>query len=586
MRRSIALIGAAGLALSLAPAPAGAQGISTPVATQQNVRHLKTVPGATGGHAVVEGNRLYVGAYGAGMRIFDISNPRSPVQIGQYIPGPHAEDTTVDPGVRADAVPDAAVFGGRHIATLNGTSRAASQSANGVTVRGTQQTEFLDVTDPANPVLLARLMGPAEGEAHNGDIVDARKLWLPSAGRNNDAFRIYDLSPLLGSPAAPPQKLFAGNPVSMWQNSPIRIRANKPVGSPASSGTHHIHDIEAYTDRNVLLPEWEWVDQDGDDEPDPTWALKDIALVAWSTGYTVDLEPGSNTHSIFVIDITDPTNPVVINRWQNTNDGDMIRYMHEVQFLHGDPNTMIATDEDLHSGCDSGRMYVIRVSDDLMSGTKVSEWTVGSAQQDTPTCLGAHVLSSHDRKVYMGAYTAGLQVIDLSNPAQPKTVGRYIAEGMNSWGALYHAGVVYVGDMGARGLDVFEYIEDPVAKGIVKAANPATRTTFGVSERGCMTLQDPHGPTDQVDALMVTIPEEVRDRVAAGEVLRIRGLGGSAAPYELDIWFYSESCSYMAGTGAGDDGGDAIARIPEGAGYASITVYTGAPATWVYAQII
>ncbi len=131
---------------------------------------------------MVEGDRLYVGAYGRGMRIFDIRERERPRLIGQYMPG-----------VRADAVPDAAVFGGRHIATLNGTRRVTSTELR------TDKTEFLDVTDAADPKLLWTFVGPADGEAHNGDIVDERRLWLASGGLGVNGLRIYDLNPLLGA---------------------------------------------------------------------------------------------------------------------------------------------------------------------------------------------------------------------------------------------------------------------------------------------------------------------------------------------------------------------------------------------------
>jgi subtilase family serine protease len=47
-------------------------------------------------------------------------------------------------------------------------------------------------------------------------------------------------------------------------------------------------------------------------------------------------------------------------------------------------------------------------------------------------------------------------VVDYSDPSEPRQVGHFIAEGATSWGALYHRGYVYVGDM-SRGLDVFRF---------------------------------------------------------------------------------------------------------------------------------
>ena len=551
-----ARIGAVLLVLAMAGiAPASAGGISTPLATQQNVRHLATVPGNQGGHVAVEGNRLYMGNFGFGMTMFDITNVRAPVKMGQYTPGPSTNDGTNDPGARSDAVPDSAVWNGRHIVTLAGTSRASTA----------QQTEFLDWTNPASPVLLHRSRGSTDGEAHNGDIVDERKLWLPSGGSGNNGLRLYDMSPLLESPAKPPVKLFAGNPQSLWADSPYRTYYNKQSGA----SFNHTHDIQIYVDRELLLPEWEWVDSNGDGTKDPTWGKRDIALLAGAGG--------GNNGGMYVIDITNPRAPVVISKWFNpTGTGhNPIGYLHEAQFLDGDPNTIYIADEEMNGNCGEGRLYTVSVSDDLVHSAKLGEFTIGAGQQDAPACLGSHVFSSHDQHVFMGAYVAGLQVIDLRNPATPKRAGRYIAEGMNSWGALYHAGVVYTGDLGARGLDVFEFIKDPVAKALVKAPNPGTRSTGGIGETGCRNgLND---TTNGSDALIVPIPESAADGTHT-----MRALGSSTGPYDLDIWFHGDGCIGIGGDPS--DGTDASMTIPEGAKFASIDLFVGGP-TWVYAQI-
>lgn len=559
MKRLLPAMLAAGLAVATGLGPAGAQPLSTPVTTQENVRHLTTVPGNTGGHVVVEGDRLYMGNYGTGLSAYDISDPRSPEKIGQYLPGPSASG---DPGLRADAPPDAAIWDGRHIVSLGGTGRVANQI----------QTEFLDFTDPADPQLLWRFTGSADRESHNGDIADGEKLWIPSGGGAGLGLRIYDMSPLLEDPPQAPVSLFQGNPHTLWTESRYREATGAAPGSPFN----HTHDVEIYEDMEILLPEWEWqTDETG--TPVPTYGTKDILLLAGATGYAVG-GAGANDGAVYIIDITDPQNPEVINKWQNPPaNSDMIRYLHEVQFLHGDPSTMVVTDEDLHSGCEGGRLYTVRVSEDLMQAEKAAEWAIGEGIHDTPTCAGSHVLSSHDRHVFMGAYTAGLQVIDLRNPAEPVRAGRYIAEGMNSWGALYHDGVVYVGDFGGRGLDVFEFIQDPVAKAFVKAPNPGTRTTGGIAETGCRQ-GDPYGPTNGTDGLIVPIPEEARDGTHV-----LRALGSSGAPYDLDIWFHFENCESM-GSAGGTDGTDAVETIPAGAVMASVDLYTGS-AQWVYGQV-
>jgi hypothetical protein len=110
--------------------------------------------------------------------------------------------------------------------------------------------------------------------------------------------------------------------------------------------------------------------------------------------------------------------------------------------------------------------------------------------------------------------------------------------------------------------------------------NPATRTTTGVAEAGCEVLQDPYGPTNGTDGLIVGIPPDKRDGTH-----KIRAVGSSSgAPYDLDIWFHDEGCVGLSGTGIATDSPDEMGTIPEGAAFASIDLYTGPP-TYTYVQI-
>jgi hypothetical protein len=399
-------------------------GLSSDLAPQQNAEYVTGDTGFTGGHVAVQGDRLYLGSYGRGVRAYDISTPGQPRFLSEYLPG----------GVVADAPPDAANWDGREIVVLNGTNRTSRSVPQ--TAGRTDHTYFLDWTDPASPRLLWKVDGlatPTDGESHNGDIVDARRLYLPSglgplSGTQN-GLRIYDLNPLLESPARAPQILFRGDPVKLWEESPYR--RGRPIG-PAYT---HTHDIEVYVDYPVagLGP-------------------RDIALIAEGGNYTGN----GNTGSMLVVDITDPSAPVALFRWLHETGPTHhpIRYHHEVQLLEGDPHVALVTDEDLHNGCNAGGVTALRMSDDLTSATELSEWFIG-AGTPAPVC-SVHVFSSEGNLVYFGSYNAGLQVVDYSDPTAPKKVAYHIAPGTTAWGALVHEGFVYVGDM-ARGLDVFRY---------------------------------------------------------------------------------------------------------------------------------
>ncbi len=416
-------------------------GAASPVA--ENVEHVFGDNSFDGSHLVIQGKRLYVGWYGQGMHLYDISNLASPQRIGTY-----------NPGARADAVPDATTFstrsGTKHIAVLNGTRRASSRTAGPITVEGTDISDFIDWTDPANPKVLWTFVGPEDGEAHNGDISDKRKWWLPSGAGGDNGLRIYNMRPLLNSDPLKrePQRLFPPascrdnpnvvlcDPVTLWKNSPYR--GNKPVGPEPFS---HTHDITIYENFRV---------QRGDD-----FVRRDIILLAEGGNYAL----GANRNSVFVIDITNPRRPVVLNRWVHPSGGDHndIRYGHEAQFLPG-TRTMIVTDEDLHGGpncaADEGGAYAVRLSPNLRSAQELSEWFI-PGPLPAPVC-SVHVFSSLRGLVFFGSYNAGLQVVDYTNPANPQRVGQFVAEGTTMWVAQYHKGYIYAGDM-TRGLDVYRY---------------------------------------------------------------------------------------------------------------------------------
>ena len=399
--------------------PPGNTSVAYPLA--DGVRHVGGDNTSTGGHSVVEGDRLYVGAYGLGMRIFDVSEPEEPRFIGSYLPG-----------VRADAVPDAAVFDGRHIATLNGTRRVSSTDLR------TDRSEFLDVTDPADPKVLWTFVGPADGEAHNGDIVDERRTWFASGGAGVNGLRIYDLAPLLAETPSAPEVLFRGNPGQLWADSPYR--QGREVGAPFT----HTHDMSVYVDYPVR-------------QADGSFAPRDIALLAEGGAY---LNDAGDTGSVFLIDVTDPGNPVVLNRWlhERGEGHHPIRYHHEAQFLDGDRSVVLVTDEDMHNGCgDAGGITALRVSEDLTEVEELSEWFI-PADTPAPVC-SVHVFSSQGSLVFLGSYNAGLQVVDYSDPANPVQAGYSIQPGTSAWGATVDGEHVYVGDM-ARGLDVFA-LDDP-----------------------------------------------------------------------------------------------------------------------------
>lgn len=517
MRRRALLATAVAVAL-----PAGLAAVQTdvaPIAT--NVRHVAHVPGEIGGHVNVEGDVLVAGGFGVGMAVYDISDRTTPELVGEWAPT----------GGRSDAVPDAITDGERMIASLSGNRSG-----------WTAKTEFLDITDPTRIVKIGELTG-VDGNDHTGDFVDERMLWVPAGGPK---LRLYDATPLFAESPKVPSKLFEGDLAQMWRTSPHY------TGPATGQNFTHVHEITVHTDV--------FVDRDNDGVEGPG-ERRDIALVAEGGAYGFT-PGGGNIGSTFVVDITDPTAPVVLNRFRlETQKGTWhpIRYYHEARLLDADPRTMIITDEDLHSGCEAGGLYSVRLSPDFTGAEIVGTWFNGLG---VPAGIcSVHNFTTEGTLAYVGSYNAGLQVVDFADPTKPVRVGQYIAPGADSWGAQVHDGYIYVGDLGGRGLDVFEYIPDAVAEGFV-ASNPATTQVSGISETLCEEGVT-GAPTG--DALIVEIPADV-DEVAT----TIRATGSATTPYDLNVYFYDTDCTFMGGTSINADGRDAEGPVPPGARFAAV----------------
>ena len=429
---------AATLVVGLLPAsPASAD------VRRSNFRRVGGVQSSTGGHIVFEQDRLYMGTYGTGFRVFDISTPTAPRLIGRYEPGTP----------RADAVPDAAFWDGRHIAVLGGTSRVSGSVPQLTTVR----TEIVDMTNPATPQLLHAYVAGQDGESHNVDFHDGRRLMFSSGGSGDNGLRIYNVQPVLENPPDPNGANPANDPIRLWPPDSCRTDAavfcdpktlweNSPFrqGRPVGAAFTHTHDITIYPNYQVM-------------QANGQFAPRDIILLAEGGNYT----GAGNTGSTFVIDVTDPTNPLVLYRWLHESGPGHhpIRYHHEAIFLEGDPHVMLTSDEDLHNGCGgAGGVVAVRMNDTLTDSVELSEWYT-PAGTPAPNC-SAHVMSNVNNLMFMGAYNAGVQAIDFSNPRKPAQVGEWIGEGSNTWGAYYHPvnGYVYAGDFGGRGLDVLQYL--------------------------------------------------------------------------------------------------------------------------------
>lgn len=83
---------------------------------------------------------------------------------------------------------------------------------------------------------------------------------------------------------------------------------------------------------------------------------------------------------------------------------------------------------------------------------------LGSAYTAVPNCTAhfGQVIPGHDL-IVIGWYSAGVLLIDFSDPAAPTILDQYQPEGVNTWSARYSNGYVFTGDM-ARGMEVLKLV--------------------------------------------------------------------------------------------------------------------------------
>lgn len=83
---------------------------------------------------------------------------------------------------------------------------------------------------------------------------------------------------------------------------------------------------------------------------------------------------------------------------------------------------------------------------------------LGSSYTAVPNCTAhfGQVIPGHDQ-IVIGWYSAGVLLIDFSDPANPHITAQYQPDGINTWSARYSNGYVFTGDM-TRGMEVLKLV--------------------------------------------------------------------------------------------------------------------------------
>jgi hypothetical protein len=148
--------------------------------------------------------------------------------------------------------------------------------------------------------------------------------------------------------------------------------------------------------------------------------------------YIVDYEPFSNedTYGLYIIDITNPSSPFLVNRFQN-----MTSY----------PQDILVEDGVAYIADGYGGVEVVDVTDPL------NPVVIGYVD----LIDGSTGIKVDGDYAYVSEYIlGGLQVIDISNPANPTVAGWYQPSGVFALGVESFNGFVYISD-GLGGIQIY-----------------------------------------------------------------------------------------------------------------------------------
>ena len=284
-------------------------------------------------------------------------------------------------------------------------------------------TSFVDVTDPLNPVYVGNLplTSTAQPSTWRDIKIYKNHAYVVADNAREHGMQVLDLTQL---------REFNGEPITFEEttiyrniNSAHNIVINEETGfayAVGSSGGGEtcgggLHMINIQDPAN----------------PEFAGCFADPSTGRAGTGYSHDAQCviydgpdeehqgkeiciGSNETAISIADVTDKDNPIALSTASYPDHA----YVHQ-GWLTGDQRYFFQNDEldELNGTVDSTRTIVWDVSD-LDDPLFVREYFVDNPASD-------HNLYILGDTMYQSNYVSGLQVIDISNPEEPKRVGYF-----------------------------------------------------------------------------------------------------------------------------------------------------------------
>jgi hypothetical protein len=402
------------------------------------VGHLD--PGG-GFHAdvVVHRGTAYLGSWGAGaarcpshgVRAISLADPSEPTLVGTFADGQSEPET--DGSWTEKVIVES--FAGRH---FRGDLAAVSfQRCRGSGHRG---FGLYDVTDPANPEQLALVPTAANGSheiwlERRGDrlyvytaVIDAEWHTRPDNQTPGDEkdFQIWDVT----DPRNPVRVAQWG----AWEELGIPPRYTDELGRNRRSFVHSVIGAVSGNPHRAYLSYWD-------------------------TGTVI-------------LDVKDPADPRFLGRteFEPHHEGNA----HSAWLARGD-NLLIQADEDFNPTERAGfegawgypRIFDISDPTNPVQIARFELPTTRQASPDRPGDFTVHDPKVRGNKVYLSWYAEGVVVLDISDPRNPEQIaqflpppaedpmGFFVPAQVNVWGVDVHSSYAVASDM-SSGLWVFE----------------------------------------------------------------------------------------------------------------------------------
>lgn len=334
-----------------------------------------------------------------------------------------------------------------------------------VLVGMSDQTAFVDITNPGNPVYLGRLPKPEQANASvwRDMKVYADHMFVVSDGSGDHGMQVFDLTRLRDMDGSNPQtfevdahytNIASAHNIVINEETGFAYSVGSSGGGETCGGGLHMINVQ--------------------DPKNPTFAgcFQDMTTGRQRTGYSHDAQCvvyrgpdedyqgheiclGSNETALSIADVTDKGAPVAVAMASYPN----VAYSHQGWLSEDHAYFFMGDELDETGGNVTNTRTLIWDLRDLDDPVLAAEYMADTKSTD-------HNLYIRDNLMYQSNYKSGLVILDVSDPENPVPVGNFDtvpyggddAQMTGSWSnyPYFESGVVVV-TSGREGLFVVRY---------------------------------------------------------------------------------------------------------------------------------